>query len=169
MLFRLPRPALSIVLLLAVGLGRAADLRADADRGPPSWMDQAVIYGVAPPLFGPLGFEAVIDRLDAIAALGVNTLWLSPVTDAPDGDFGYALTDPFAVRPSLGGEAGLRALITAAHRHGLRVILDVVVNHFADRHPYARDVGEYGHQSPYYDFSRMGPTADSSIISTGEI
>jgi glycosidase len=79
-------------------------------------------------------------------------LWLSPITGAPSGDFGYAVTDYFRVRPSLGSDDDLRALIGAAHARGMHVILDLVVNHLSDRHPYADDAAVEGRRSPYFDF-----------------
>lgn len=125
------------------------------DAAAPPWMARAVVYGIAPGLVG--GFDGVRARLDALVALGIDTLWVGPVTEAPDGDFGYALADTVTVRASLGGEDGLRALIAAAHARGLRVILDVVVNHLSDQHPYARDVAARGRASPYWGLFEHGP------------
>jgi glycosidase len=91
-------------------------------------------------------------RLPRIAALGATVLWLSPVTGAPPGDFGYAVTDEMHVRPVLGTEADLRDLVRTSHALGLHVILDMVVNHLSDRHPYAVDARRRGAASPYYDW-----------------
>jgi glycosidase len=118
----------------------------------PVWLDDAVIYGAIPFFFGPHGLPDITARLDAIAALGVTVLWLSPITDSPDSDFGYAVTDHFHLRASFGSAADLRALVQAAHARKLRVILDVAVNHLSDRHPYFVDAAQRGHASPYYDF-----------------
>lgn len=126
-----------------------------------AWIDDAVIYGVVPKLFGRRGLPDVTGQLDRLAALGVNTLWLSPITAAPSGDFGYALTDHFRVQPSLGSKDDLRALIAAAHAHGMHVILDLVVNHLSDRHPYAEDATAQGRRSPYFDF--LARTASGAV------
>lgn len=127
----------------------------DTQHDHPAWADTAVVYGVALPLFAPDAFQAVTNRIDAIAALGATVLWLSPVTQAPDQDFGYAVTDPFALRTAFGSEAQFRALLAAAHQHGLHVILDAVTNQLSDQSRYFADARARGKSSPYYDwFSR---------------
>src|SRR5690348_1206126 len=83
----------------------------DSARDHPSWIDDAIVYGAVPFFFGHGRLADVTARLDAIAALGASVLWLSPITDAPDQDFGYAVTDHFHLRPSLGSAADLRALV----------------------------------------------------------
>jgi cyclomaltodextrinase len=124
----------------------------DLAREHPPWVDSAVIYGAVPQLFGPRGLPDVTARLDAIAALGATVLWLSPITNSPAGDFGYAVTDHFHLRRSLGSDADLRALVKAAHARGLKVILDVAANHLSDQHPYYRDAARRGPYSAYATF-----------------
>jgi glycosidase len=124
----------------------------DVEREHPKWVDSAVIYGASPFFFGPDGFRGITNRLDPIAALGTTVLWLSPVTEAAHGDFGYAVTDPFRLRATFGTEAQFRALIQAAHARGLRVLLDFVVNHLSDQHPYYLDAVARGPRSAYYDW-----------------
>jgi cyclomaltodextrinase len=122
------------------------------ERDQTAWIDAAVIYGIAPLRFGPHGLSDVTARLDELSALGVTTLWLAPITAAPPGDFGYAVTDHFQVRPSVGGEAELRVLINAAHARGLRVIVDLVPNHLSEEHSYYIDVMSRARASPYFSF-----------------
>jgi cyclomaltodextrinase / maltogenic alpha-amylase / neopullulanase len=124
----------------------------DVENTPADWVDNAVVYGAAPPLFTPVGFTGVARRLDAIAALGANILWLTPVTAAPSGDFGYAVTSHFQVRDTFGSEAQLRSLIDGAHAHGLKVLLDFVTNHLSAEHPYYKDTERRGATSPYYNW-----------------
>src|SRR5438270_2896713 len=135
----------------------------DAVQERADWIELAIIYGVVPKLFGARGLTDVITKLDQIAALGVNTLWLSPVTDAPAGDFGYAVSDHFRVRASFGSEAELRALIGAAHQRGQRVLLDFVPNHVSEQHAYFADAQAYGRASPYFDFFER--TAAGDVVS----
>ena len=130
--------------------GRAS--RVDVDVHRPAWVDAAIVYGIAPSLYRPPAFRSITARLDEIARLGATVLWLAPVTEAPDDDFGYALSDPFRVRSKYGSEADLRALIAAAHARGMRVIVDFVANHFSDQHPYYIDAQRHGNRSPYYDW-----------------
>src|SRR5262249_7709126 len=63
----------------------------------PAWVDSAVVYGIVPFLFGDRGLPDVTARLDDLVALGVTVLWLSPITAAPPGDFGYAVIDYFGL------------------------------------------------------------------------
>jgi cyclomaltodextrinase / maltogenic alpha-amylase / neopullulanase len=130
------------------GNAREVDLRTEH----PAWVDAAVVYGAAPYFFEPATFAGVEQRLDEIAALGATVLWLSPVTAAASGDFGYAVTDPFRLRPQFGGETAFRSLVEAAHRAGLRVLVDFVPNHLSTQSEYFRNAARHARSSPYYDW-----------------
>ncbi len=130
------------------------DGRAAAAPDTPPWLERAVVYGVVPSLFGPRGLEDVRPRLDALRALGVDTLRISPVADAPAND---AVTDPFAVGPVYGRREALRGLVDDAHARGLRVILDFVPDRTADRHPYFQHADEHGAASPYFSWYERAP------------
>jgi cyclomaltodextrinase / maltogenic alpha-amylase / neopullulanase len=131
------------------GEPRAAELAQER----PAWVDDAIVYGVAPFFFGPRGgFDDIAPRLDAIVALGVTVLWLSPITGTEEGDFGYAVTDHFGLRDAFGTEEDLRELIAAAHARGLRVMMDFVPNHTSERHPYYLSAAQRGPASPYHGF-----------------
>jgi cyclomaltodextrinase / maltogenic alpha-amylase / neopullulanase len=120
----------------------------------PDWRSCTVLYGVAPALFGSGsgGLASITRYLGQISHLGATAVWLSPVTDAPPGDFGYAVTDPFRVRRDLGSDADLQALIVQAHRLGLRVLLDFVTNHLAKESRYFSDAARFGARSPYFNW-----------------
>lgn len=130
----------------------------DPAHGQPSWIEDAIIYGVVPQFFGHRGLADVTARLDHLAALGVDTIWLSPIMASPPGDFGYAVTNLFRLRPDLGNEADLRELIRSAHARGIRVILDFVPNHLSSEHAYFTDAEARSRGSPYFDF--FARTAD---------
>lgn len=129
----------------------------DPERSHPDWVDRAIVYGVVPFLFGPRGFKDVEARLDDIAAIGVTTLWLSPVNASPANDFGYAVTDHLGLNGSFGTEADFRRLIAAAHARGLRVLMDFVPNHASEQHPYYLDAAKRGRSSPYFSFFDRAP------------
>jgi cyclomaltodextrinase / maltogenic alpha-amylase / neopullulanase len=101
-------------------------------------------------------------RLDQLLALGINTLWLSPITAAPPNDFGYAVTDHFGVRANFGSESDFRALIDAAHARAMRVILDFVPNHLSEQHAYFVDAQEHGRSSPYFGFFARTEAGDAA-------
>ena len=126
----------------------------------PTWLDGAVVYGVVPPLYGEPPLAAVTRALDTMRDLGVRALWLSPVFDAPGDDFGYAVTDYFRVRPQFGGTDALRTLIREAHTRGLRVLLDLVINHSSAQHPYFVEAQQLGERSHYFDFYQRGPRGE---------
>lgn len=112
------------------------------------------MYGVVPPLFGedrPL--QAVTARLDALAELGVDLLWLAPVNETDDrGAISYSVTDYWNVRSDFGTADDLRALVREAHERGMKVLLDVVPNHTSTGHPFYRDAEARGRTSPWWSF-----------------
>jgi cyclomaltodextrinase len=124
----------------------------DLDSEHPAWVDSAVLYGVAPYMFEPQNFRGIEERLDEIAALGATAIWISPVTAAAPDDFGYAVTDQFSIREDFGGQRGLHSLVEAAHRQGLRILVDFVPNHFSQYHPYFSAAERDGKRSPYFDW-----------------
>jgi glycosidase len=131
----------------------------DHDREGPAWIDRAVGYGIVPFLFGEPPLQAAAARLDDLHELGVDLLWLSPTCATPPGDFGYAVTDYFAVRDDYGTLEDVRALVDGAHERGMRVIMDFVPNHTSSRHPWYVDGQERGEDSPLwgrYDRDKSG-------------
>jgi glycosidase len=84
-------------------------------------------------------FRGVIAHLDHLTWLGVDALWLTPVMPSPDADWGYDVSDYCEIHTTLGTLADLDALLSAAHRRGLRVLLDMVPNHTSIEHPWFRD------------------------------
>ena len=87
--------------------------------------------------FGDL--PGVRRRLDHLAALGVDGVWLSPTTPSPDTDWGYDVSDYYGVHPELGDGSDLAGLVSDAAGRGMRVLLDLVPNHTSDRHPWFLD------------------------------
>lgn len=106
------------------------------------WWRQAVVYQVYPRSFmdasgdGSGDLAGVILRLPYLADLGVDAIWLSPFYPSPQLDGGYDIVDPRDVDPMFGTLDDARALIEQAHAHGLRIIVDIVPNHFSTAHPW---------------------------------
>ncbi|MGH3562811.1 MAG: glycoside hydrolase family 13 protein [Mycobacterium sp.] len=111
------------------------------DESRPWWRD-AVFYQVYPRSFadsngdGVGDLDGVTDRLDYVRLLGVDAMWLNPVTVSPMADHGYDVSDPRDVDPLFGGLAALDRLIAAAHRRGIKVTMDLVPNHTSSAHPW---------------------------------
>lgn len=137
-------------VLISVERGRA---RVVGDDEPPPWAEHAVVYGASPSLLGDAPFRKLEARLDHLKRLGVTALWIAPIhPSAPDDEYGYAVEDHFGVRQSFGSDADLRALVTAAHARGMRVLLDMVPNHTSDTHAYFEGARREGVRSRYFDY-----------------
>ena len=109
------------------------------------WWRGAVIYQVYVRSFcdsngdGQGDFAGLISKLDYIAALGVDAIWLSPIHPSPNRDWGYDVSDYEDVHPDYGTLADFDALLAAAHARGLKVILDEVLCHTSDEHAWFAD------------------------------
>jgi oligo-1,6-glucosidase len=116
------------------------------------WWTSAVVYQVYPRSFqdsdgdgvGDLG--GILQRLDHLSDLGVDVLWLSPVYPSPQADNGYDISDYQGIDPLFGSLAQLDELIAELHRRGMRLVMDLVVNHTSDEHP-------------WFEESRSSPTS----------
>jgi alpha-glucosidase len=83
--------------------------------------------------------QGIVDHLDHLEWLGVDGLWLSPVTRSPDRDWGYDVSDYMSVQPAFGNLRALDLLVQRAGSRGIRVLLDLVPNHTSDEHPWFGD------------------------------
>ncbi|MEP9380286.1 alpha-amylase family glycosyl hydrolase [Aquabacter sp. CN5-332] len=109
------------------------------------WWRSGVIYQIYPRSFqdtngdGIGDLQGVIRRLDYLAELGIDALWLSPFYPSPMADFGYDVADYVNVDPIFGTLSDFDALVDAAHEKGLKVLVDLVPNHTSDAHPWFRE------------------------------
>jgi len=121
------------------------------------WWKTAVIYCLDVQTFqdwnddGMGDFVGLTERVDYLAELGVTCLWLMPFYPTADRDDGYDITDYFGVDPRLGTAGDFVEFIRTARDRGLRVIVDLVVNHSSDRHPWFR-ASRSSPDSPYRDW-----------------
>ncbi|RMF42813.1 MAG: alpha-glucosidase, partial [Deltaproteobacteria bacterium] len=106
------------------------------------WWKGAVIYQIYPRSFfdsnndGVGDLPGIVDKLDYVARLGVDGIWLSPFFTSPMRDFGYDVADYRSVDPVFGTLADFDTLLARAHELGLKVIIDQVYSHTSDRHPW---------------------------------
>jgi maltose alpha-D-glucosyltransferase/alpha-amylase len=123
----------------------------------PRWYSEAVIYSCDVETFADsngdgLGdFRGLIDRLDYLSRLGVTCLWLSPIHPTPGRDDGYDVTDFYGVDPRLGTLGDFAELLYRAGNRGIKVMIDLVVNHTSDAHPWFRSAVS-SPDSPYRDW-----------------
>ncbi|AZE11170.1 Trehalose synthase [Pseudomonas chlororaphis subsp. aureofaciens] len=139
----------------------------------PLWYKDAVIYQVHVKSYfdsnndGIGDFPGLIAKLDYIADLGVNTIWLLPFYPSPRRDDGYDIAEYRGVSPDYGTLADARRFIAEAHKRGLRVITELVINHTSDQHPWfqrarkakagskARDFYVWSDDDQKYDGTRI--------------
>ncbi|MFT3764999.1 MAG: alpha-glucosidase [Minicystis sp.] len=106
------------------------------------WWKRTTVYQVYPRSFADANgdgigdLQGLIDRLDYLHDLGVETLWLSPFYRSPQADFGYDISDHFDVSPEYGTREDVRRLIDAVHARGMKIVFDMVLNHTSDQHPW---------------------------------
>src|SRR5512140_3179045 len=104
------------------------------------WWRDGVIYQIYPRSFADGNGDGIGDlpgitsRLDYLTDLGIDAIWLSPIYPSPDRDFGYDVSDYIDIDPRFGTLADFDRLVTEAHARGIRVILDMVMNHTSDQH-----------------------------------
>jgi len=124
----------------------------------PLWYKDAVIYELHVKAFcdsnadGIGDFRGLTAKLDYLQDLGVNTIWLLPFYPSPMKDDGYDIADYHNVHPDYGTRKDFRELIREAHRRGLRVITELVINHTSDQHPWFQAARRAPPDSPKRDF-----------------
>ncbi|MHB1215186.1 MAG: maltose alpha-D-glucosyltransferase [Thiobacillus sp.] len=108
----------------------------------PLWYQDAIIYQLHVKAFsdsngdGIGDFKGLTGKLDYLQDLGVNTLWLLPFYPSPFKDDGYDISDYRNIHPEYGTRADVRSFIREAHRRGLKIITELVINHTSDQHPW---------------------------------
>jgi alpha-glucosidase len=133
------------------------------------WWQSGVLYQIYPRSFadsnadGIGDLRGIIDRLDYLQWLGVDAIWLSPITVSPNADWGYDVADFCNVHPDLGTLALFDELIADAHQRGLRVLLDFVPNHTSDQHEWFVDSrsSRESRRRDWYVWAE--PSADGSV------
>ena len=107
-----------------------------------AWWKESVIYQIYPRSFcdsngdGIGDLPGITSKLDYIKELGVNVIWLSPVYRSPNDDNGYDISDYQAIMDEFGTMADFDKLLSEAHARGLKIVMDLVVNHTSDEHPW---------------------------------
>lgn len=121
------------------------------------WWKKAVVYQVYPKSFQDSNGDGIGDlkgitfRLDYLKKLGIDAIWLSPVYQSPQVDNGYDISDYEAIDPQYGTMADMDELISEAKKRGIRIIMDLVVNHTSDQHKWFIEARK-SKDNPYRDY-----------------
>jgi len=108
----------------------------------PPWWTRSTVYQIYPRSFadsngdGIGDLQGILARLDYLHALGVDVLWLSPIYASPQDDNGYDISDYQSIDPVFGTLDDFDALLTSVHERGMKLVMDLVVNHTSDEHPW---------------------------------
>jgi len=137
------------------------------------WWRGAVVYQVYVRSFadgngdGQGDFAGLAARLDYIARLGVDAIWLSPIHPSPNRDWGYDVSDYDGVHPDYGTLADFDGLVADAHARGIKIILDEVLCHTSDEHPWFADSLKRGDKSDWYVWAdpKLDGTAPNNWLS----
>ncbi len=132
------------------------------------WWQSAVIYQIYPKSFQDSGargtgdLKGIMARLDYLKTLGVDALWLTPVYVSPQVDNGYDIADYLNIDPAYGTMSDFEALLGAAHARGIRIVMDIVVNHTSTEHAWFKSaLGDKN--SPYRDYYIWKDPVDGGV------
>ena len=121
------------------------------------WWKNAVVYQIYPRSFqdtnkdGIGDLQGIIMRLDYLEELGIDAIWLSPVCKSPQDDNGYDISDYQDIDPMFGSMEDMEQLITEARKHHIKIILDLVLNHSSDEHPWFLEAKK-SKENPFHDY-----------------
>ncbi|MGB5368473.1 MAG: alpha-amylase family glycosyl hydrolase, partial [Polyangiales bacterium] len=131
--------------------------RSKAPQSELPWWKRTTVYQIYPRSFsdqtgdGIGDLPGIIERLDYVKWLGLETIWLSPFFSSPQADFGYDISDHFSIAPEYGSLEDCRRLIDEIHARGMKVVFDMVLNHTSDQHPWFLE-SRSSRDNPYRDF-----------------
>lgn len=124
---------------------------------PAPWWRSATIYQIYPKSFcdsannGVGDIQGIISKLDYLKTLGIDAIWLTPIYCSPMVDNGYDISDYYAINPRFGTMADFDQLLSTAHKKGIRIVMDIVVNHTSTEHPWFQSA-RGDKNSPYRDY-----------------
>ena len=129
------------------------------------WWMHAVVYQIYPKSFNDTNgdgigdIQGIIEKLDYIKELGADTLWLNPIYVSPDVDNGYDIADYYQINPQYGTLEDFKELLDKVHEKGMRLIMDMVLNHTSDEHEWFKQ-SRSSKDNPYRDYYYWRPGKD---------
>lgn len=125
--------------------------------GNKNWWKEIVVYQIYPRSFqdsngdGIGDLKGILSRLDYLKDLGIGAIWLSPVCKSPQDDNGYDISDYQDIDPMFGSLEDMELLIQEAGKRDIRIIMDLVLNHSSDEHPWFKEARK-SKDNPYHDY-----------------
>ncbi|MBQ2239164.1 MAG: glucohydrolase, partial [Lachnospiraceae bacterium] len=122
-----------------------------------NWWKKAVVYQIYPRSFkdstgsGVGDIRGIIEKLDYLRELGIDAIWLSPVCKSPQDDNGYDISDYQDIDPMFGTLSDMEELISEAKARNIGIIVDLVLNHSSDEHPWFKEARK-SKDNPYHDY-----------------
>lgn len=129
------------------------------------WWKECVVYQIYPRSFkdsngdGIGDLNGITEKMDYLQELGVDVIWLSPVYQSPNDDNGYDISDYQAIMEEFGTMEDFDRMLAAAHEHGLKLVMDLVVNHTSDEHPWFVE-SRKSVDNPYRDYYIWRPARE---------
>ena len=145
--------------LLVSSVTMAQETKTSVDR---KWWKEAVVYQIYPRSFkdtdgdGVGDLKGIISKLDYIKSLGVDVVWLNPIYGSPNADNGYDISDYKSIMKEFGTMEDFDALLKGMHERGLKLVMDLVVNHSSDEHKWFQE-SRKSRDNPYRDYYHWWP------------
>ena len=157
---------MKIILTAALLLAAASGFAQPTAPAPPApnekWWKEAVVYQVYPRSYkdsngdGVGDLRGLISKLDYIKSLGVNVIWLNPSYASPNADNGYDISDYRQIQPEYGTMADFNDMLKGLHQRGIKLVMDLVVNHSSDEHAWFKQA-RTSRTNPYYNYYHWWP------------
>ena len=151
---------LTAFLMLSCKEGNQSQKKMDTAN--PAWWKEGVLYQIYPQSFkdsngdGYGDLQGVIEKLDYLESLGIKMVWMNPFFESPLVDNGYDVSDYRAIHPRYGTMEDFEAMLEGMKSRGIRFVLDVVVNHSSDQHPWFKEASS-SRNSKYFNYYHWWP------------
>lgn len=152
------------LLFVYLGLFNGNPIMAQVNTNPiqKKWWKEAVVYQIYPRSFkdsdgdGVGDLKGIIEKLDYIKSLGVDVIWLNPIYGSPNADNGYDISDYQSIMKEFGTMDDFDSLLKGMHQRGLKLVMDLVVNHSSDEHKWFQE-SRKSRNNPYRDYYHWWP------------
>jgi oligo-1,6-glucosidase len=131
------------------------------------WWKEGIVYQIYPRSFkdsngdGIGDLRGIISQLDYIKSLGVDIVWLNPIYASPNDDNGYDISDYYSIMPEFGTMEDFDVLLEGLHQRGIKILMDMVVNHTSDEHLWFQEARK-SRTNPYYNFYHWWPAENGT-------